>query len=323
MNPPPHTALESRIRDALAHQGAALQPPDVHPDDVLVRTLGRTPTRSRAPRLLLAAAAVALVAAGGIAIAAHRGDAPAAGSESPGGTAFHWVTSTVQFQAASVEVDAAGRTFVPPQDTQVHSDPGTPNQYTTLELEWTDGGTPMRIYVYFDSNGSDWWASEIRTYDGSLGGEWVVQTGQWFRSPLRAAFQGDLDAGPLHIHGLTLKVFAEPAKCDTADAPMVLVPTETSITVPGGPVSGYATAVRLLDRATCQPVDVSAVRVDVTVDDPTIVELVDDGTPQMPKGDIRVNMHTLKAGATKVHVRALDPTTGVLIDEAVIDVTAT
>jgi hypothetical protein len=318
-----NTTLEDRVRDVLVRQAASLQPPDIHPDDAVVVVsdeLSSRRGRSRR-RLLVAAAAAILMTAGAVALVNHRGDRPAAGDESPGSAAFTFKTSTVQLEAASVVVETAGRSFAPPADVAVHSDPGTPNDYTTLELEWTDNGTPMRINMYFTSDATDWWANELRTYDGSASGEWIEMQGEYFRSQLGTAFHGDLDAGPLHIRGMTLTVFPEPAACGTTDKLMALSPTETAIDVPGSPVSGYATSVYLLDTATCQPVDVSTVRVDVTVDDPTIVELVDDGDLGLPTGVIRVNMHSLQSGPTKVHVKISDPATGVLIDEAVIGVT--
>jgi hypothetical protein len=319
-----NTATEDRVREVLARQAAALVVPDVRVDDVTVVEPSARGKRASAGRLLLAAATVAVVGAGAIVIAQHRGESPAAGdsTESPGNAVFTYVTPTVQFAATSIEVRTAGRTFVPPSDTTVHSDPGTPNEYTTLELEWNDGGIPMRINLYFASDGTNWWASEIRTYDGSAGGEWITQEGQFFRTPLQSTFQGDLDAGPLHIRGLSLKAFPPPLGCHAVDKTKALVASEPVIVVPGAPVSGYATSVSLIDTATCQPVDVNTVRVDVTVDDPTIVELVHDIEPVMPTGVIRVNMHTLRAGTTKVHVKVSDPETGAPIDEVAIDVTA-
>ncbi len=125
--------------------------------------------------------------------------------------------------ATSMEVDAGGRTFVPPAATRVNSDPGTPNQYTTLELEWDAQGVPMRIYMYFASDGTNWWATELRTYDGSPGGEWIEMPGTYFRSPLGTAYQGDLDIRSLHIHGLKLEAFRRPDVCTNPGKPLALV----------------------------------------------------------------------------------------------------
>jgi hypothetical protein len=316
-----NTALENRVRDVLVRQAAALQPPDIHPDDAVVVATDEVSVRRGRSRLLVAAVAAVVMAAGAVAIVNHRGDRPATGEEPPGDATFTFKTSTVQLEAESVEVETAGRSFVPPAGVDVNSDPGTPNEYTTLELEWADDGTPMRINMYFTSDGTDWWANELRTYDGSASGEWIEMQGEYFRSPLEAAFHGDLDAGPLHIRGMTLSVFPKPVACGRTDTPIALAPSQPVIDVPAAPVSGYATSVYLLDTATCRPVDVSAVHVDMSVDDPTVVELVDDGAIASPTGVIRVDMHALQAGPTKVHVKISDPATGVLIDEAVIDVT--
>ena len=46
------------------------------------------------------------------------------------------------------------------------------------------GGVEMRLNIYFASDGHDWWANEIRTYNGKSPGDWIEYTGTFFRTPL-------------------------------------------------------------------------------------------------------------------------------------------
>ncbi len=200
----------------------------------------------------------------------------------------------MQLDADSVEVDAGGRTFVPPADTMVNGDPGTPNQYTTLELEWDAQGVPMRIYIYFASDGTDWWATEIRTYDGSPGGEWIEMPGEYFRSPLGTPYTGDLDLSALQIHGLKLEAFIRPAACNSPDKPFALVSDYAKIeadAVPTGSLA-FGAGAKLIDTTTCSPAPTSDVTVTVTSDNPDIATVVPGlpDLPELPVGVIRVDL---------------------------------
>ena len=315
--------LEVRVRDVFARQAAALHPPDVRPDDAVV-VVG-SPRGDRRPRgrLLVAAAAAVMLISGGIVIANRdTGEEPGAGSETTNG--FHFATAQVQLDADSVEVDAGGRTFVPPADTMINSDPGTPNEYTTLELEWDAQGVPMRINIYFASDGTDWWATEIRTYDGSPSGEWIEMPGEYFRSAIGAAYTGDLDLPSLHIHGLRLEAFRRPAACDFPDKPLALVSDWAQIDVAAAPNGdfAYAATAKLIDTATCLPTSISDVVVSITSDNPDIAT-VREGTPVVsdPRiGVIRIELALPNAGATTIHVAVSDKTTNELIDQVDIPV---
>jgi len=125
------------------------------------------------------------------------------------GNAVHWQTEVVDLQVADFWIQASGQRFtaaVP--DVAVHSDPGNAT-YRTLEVTWQEHGVEMRLNLYFDGDASSWWVSEIRVYDGTAPGEWVGRKGTWFKSPLGAAWAGDLDlsveGGALHIGGLVLR----------------------------------------------------------------------------------------------------------------------
>lgn len=131
----------------------------------------------------VSASIVALLAVGGVV----RGDVV--------GKRIEWETDSgrVRLVATALAITANGKVFtVGDAAVTVHGDRGD-GLYWTLEAEWAEQGAPMRLYVYFMSDGTDWWASSIRTYDGSPRGEWVVYEGPFFRTPLGKPFAGDLD----------------------------------------------------------------------------------------------------------------------------------
>jgi hypothetical protein len=277
------------------------------------------PRGGRRPRgrVLLVAAAAGLLALAGAAIATRSPDTRSA-NDAPAGSSFHFATPQVVLDAASVVVDAGGRSFVPPTDVAIHSDPGTPNQYTTLELEWNAQGVPMRIYMYFASDGTNWWATEIRTYDGSAAGEWIEMPGKYFTSPLGTAFQGDLDLRSLHIHGLKLEAFRRPDACTNPGKPLALVADYAKVDSPPGM---YGASVTLIDTATCAPAPIDRVTISTSTDDPEIATILNDPQgPELPIGRLRISLDLPKAGTTTVHVVVRDRTTNELIDQVDIPV---
>ena len=162
------TNIEDQVRVVLRSQADAMQIPDAPPDVQLARVI-EMPTRHGRSRLLLGAAAAVLLIASVVALAQRRSE-PSATSDAP---AFHFETSTVVLDATSVQVDAAGQTFVPGADLRVAGDPGMTNESTTLELTWHERGIEQRVNIYFTSDGTDWWAKEIWTYDGQPSGDWI------------------------------------------------------------------------------------------------------------------------------------------------------
>ncbi len=71
-----------------------------------------------------------------------------------------------------------------------HSDPGDAT-YTTLELTWPDGNnnaTEMRLFMYFKSDGDNWWVNEMRTYDGTIPGDWIYYRNNYFSTPRGSMF---------------------------------------------------------------------------------------------------------------------------------------
>ena len=297
------TLTEDRIRNVLANQAAAMRVPEVTSSDEFAKVI-ELPTPHRRPRLLVVTAAAGLLLAAGFVVAQRRTDNSA--TEAPAAaTGFHFETTTVLLDAASVEVTVADKSFVPPSDVVVEGDPGLGNEYTTLELTWHDQGVEQRIYIYFTSDGTNWWANQINTYDGQVNGEWVEQQGEFFKSPLGGAYAGDLDLPNLKIRDMRLEAFRRPSACDSPTGPVALIANYPKI---DSFVGGYGATLKLVDPTTCQPVAVSNYTFEYRSDDPTIATLSPDqpNIPDYPPTLTRVGLDLVAPGSTVIHVVAKD-----------------
>jgi hypothetical protein len=123
-----------------------------------------------------------------------------------------WKTNVVSLKAKNLVITADDRRFAPPAVVDLHSDAGDA-RYWTLEATWFEAGIEMRMNVYFAADDTDWWATEIRTYNGRDPADWIEYGGTFFKSPLGKPYTGDLDIsstdptpGRLMIKGLVLKV---------------------------------------------------------------------------------------------------------------------
>lgn len=87
----------------------------------------------------------------------------------------------------------------------------------TLEIEWNEHGSEMRLYIYLRADTTEWESHEIRTYDGAPDGNWVYYYGPFFQSAVGSTFTGDVDltsdssdrgvTGRLHFTNLRLTAF--------------------------------------------------------------------------------------------------------------------
>jgi hypothetical protein len=298
------TDLDDKIRDLLVQLDQATPAPPSFDD------LGRPAPadRWRAGPMVAAAAIVVLGVGGIVAVGGgDRGPATQQASSSAGTqdvSEFHWATPTVTLDAASVEVITSDRTWVPTDDLVVVGDPGRPNESTTLELTWHDDGIEQRVFLYFASDGVDWWVREIRTYDGQVDGEWVEPSaqGEYFRSPLGSAFVGDLDLPNLQIKGMTLEAFLPPVVCDNPITPIALVADYPTI---NSGIGGAVATFQMIDTTTCTPVPVADFQFEYVSDDPAIVKVdppeVVDGYPEIKS---RVELNLLAPGSTTVRATA-------------------
>ena len=294
------TNIEDQIRFVLRSQADAMHVPDVRSDDQVAR-IGAPPPRRRA-RLSIALVAAVVVVVSGIAVALRRAEPPAAGTSS-----FHFETPTVRLDASSVEVVIGDQTFVPTSDVRVEGDPGTPNEYTTLELSWHDRGIEQRINMYFTSDGTDWWANEIRTYNGQVNGDWIepAAQGEYFKRSLGVAYVGGLDLPNLRIQDMTLEVFRRPAACDGATDPIALIADYPIIdSFPGG----FGASFQLLDTATCTAIPVEPYTFEYTSDDLTVAAVAVPQTdfPDYPPAKTRLELQLVGPGTTAIHATAKD-----------------
>ena len=108
-----------------------------------------------------------------------------------------WDTGHIRLQADDFYLEADGVTYLANVDhVEIGGDwDSANNTYGTIELEWTEHGNDMRLYVYFQATTEMWWCDEIRTYDGHKddGTRWIYYYGEFFKSPVGSAFDGDVD----------------------------------------------------------------------------------------------------------------------------------
>ncbi|OGD83981.1 hypothetical protein A2165_02795 [Candidatus Curtissbacteria bacterium RBG_13_40_7] len=87
-----------------------------------------------------------------------------------------WETPQVSLKTNGFYIKVNGKTFTGNSQSTIRSDPGNPT-YTTLEVEWKEKNVPMRLYMYFSADGTNWKVTEVRTYNGKNPGDWVIYNG--------------------------------------------------------------------------------------------------------------------------------------------------
>jgi hypothetical protein len=295
--------LEDRIRAALRHQADSMRVPEASPDDRLLR-VAHPPQRPQWGRVVLAAAAI--VAVGGGALVVQGRDDSSGTRVVPGAPVrvHHFETPTVVMDAASVEVIAGGRSWVPPADVTVAGDPGLPNEKSTLELTWHDGEMEQRIFIYFKSDGIDWWADQIRTYNGEHHGDWLepAASGEFFRSPLGTAFSGDLELPNLRIESMVLQAFVPPDVCGTTSASSVLVADYPVADMAAD--SGFGASFQVVDTASCEPLPVAEFTFEFAAADPSIVTINTKQIDGYPPAKFRIGLRPLAEGTTTITATA-------------------
>lgn len=343
-------AFDARLRSGLDTIASTtrVRPPERF--DPSVMPLGVDEASPRRFKPILAMAAVAAVTVAGLlAIGTRDEEEPAHQNQPPPaapGPAFRYETPTVRLEAVTIEVLTASGTFVPTADVVVEGDPGMPDQYTTLELWWHDD-VEQRIDIYFASDGVTWWASEIRTYDGTDSADWSepIATGRFFERPLGTPYTGDVDLPNLRITGMTLEAFIDPAACESPTAPVALIADYPAIR--GWSSGGFGLSFQVYDTATCTPLPIDGYTFEFTIDDLAVATVVDIGpiggpdvdtayvttpddvptstAPERPQFDdikSRVQLDFTEPGSTVLHATARD-TTGAIVGTVDIPITVT
>jgi hypothetical protein len=327
--------LAAELRQLFDRQAGAIRVENRVWDDAPMVTANALDSRSRSRPALAAivslAAAVALVV-GVVAIAPGGNGVYVAGQ--PGSpSAVRFGTAQVNLAADNLQIEAGGQHFSAGGSTvAVNSDPGTPDKYTTLELAWNERGVEMRLNIYFASNGLQWWATEIRTYNGKSPGDRIEYTGTFFRTPLGREFTGDIDlraddgSGRLQLSGVHLQPFLPPAVCRNATTPFALNLLYDRIDIPTG-ADGFGIGVtQLLDTASCSAVaDPHLYEYDWTITDPAVAKIDVDkpwrselhGADPTKSVDIAPTGH----GHTDLHVVARRKSNGQVVATADMPVT--
>jgi hypothetical protein len=192
-----------------------------------------------------------------VGVAGSGAEEPTESTGVPENNAVQWQTETVSLSADNFYIIANGQTFTADvAGVEVGGDPGSAT-YTTLEVEWEEHGVPMRLYMYFESDGSIWQAYEIRTYDGSPGGEWIYYEGPSFTTPLGKAYQilsfaREYYGDGLYFENLSLQAFtsAEAGPGTTVEVtpePTAETITSTIPTTISGPADCHNVAVSIGD----------------------------------------------------------------------------
>jgi CARDB len=167
---------------------------------------------------------------------------------------INWRTPYAFLAAEDLSILANGREFTASQASSlaVHSDPGNPD-YTTLEIEWNESNTEMRLYIYFYAEtiaGSNpprrqWGVSSIRTYNGNTPGDWIFYNyrtslgniGSPYISPmlnLTSNEPGGLP-GELKIKNLQMQAFLqEQTLTPTPPTPTPVIDCNTDADCPSG-----------------------------------------------------------------------------------------
>ncbi len=138
----------------------------------------------------------------------------------------HWSTNTVSLSADDFYIIAGGKKFSSPTTALVHSDPGNPN-YTTLEIEWSDNGIPMQFYMYLKADANKWTVYEMRTYDGTLAGNWIYyKADNYFSAPIGASvgvidrdIESGISANKIHFTHMSLSTTLKGSTYPSSPAP--------------------------------------------------------------------------------------------------------
>ncbi|KKQ35995.1 MAG: hypothetical protein US53_C0067G0008 [Candidatus Woesebacteria bacterium GW2011_GWA1_37_7] len=226
-----------------------------------------------------------------------------------------WDTQFVKLTASDFFILVGGKRFSAKdiQLSRLASDPGDRN-YTTFEAGWMENGVEMRLYMNFRADNQNWWAYEIKTYDGNSPGDWKIFTkiAPYFKTPLGQTFVSDVvgltsDDGTASIYfkDLFLEAFAnsEPISANYTLTPPpgtdINMQITTSLANPE-----YGVSAKLYDKNGNIVSDQSDYRYEWNVEFPNIASVSLDSTclsgmvPPCP--DTHAVFRALEPGSTKI-----------------------
>lgn len=183
---------------------------------------------------------------------------------------------------------------------------------SNLRLEGNRDRVPVLVEFDFESDGTDWWASEIRTSLGESRTNWLRETGEFFRSPLGTTFSGDLTLDHLAMTGLEVLAFKKPVACLIPKHALAIGFGEPYATIYTGFHIDYwrepATTelqLQLLDSNTCVPSNLGNLVVEVNVVDPSVFSF-DRLVDHEEVGVFGLQLAVNRAGATRIEVLVRD-----------------
>lgn len=235
-------------------------------------------------------------------------------SDSPDEVAGPLVFETAQVRLAveSLSIEANGRTFTADRTSLVSGWRDPSNRLSPMEISWSEHGTEMRLLMQFVSDGTSWWADEIRSFDGKEPGSWLVEQGVFFKSPLGQQFVGDASLEHVGLTGLRLQAFTTPEPCIRPTKPVAIVPLGHEVHGWAAPGNGTGFAAMLVSTGSCQRIhNLEHVRFEVEIEDNSIAEpspmTLERGVPST---DIVIH----GPGETMLNVIAIDTQTQTPID---------
>ncbi len=250
---------------------------------------------------------------------------------------YHFETKSVRLAADQIQLTYDGETFDysltvyldsdgteldEPMDAGVLAigEVGTWQESANLRLMGDKDRVPVLVEFDFESDGSDWWVSEIRTSYNEGEAEWNKETGEFFRSPLGTTFSGDLTLEHLAMTALEVEAFRSPLACLAPRHAFALGLNHPYATIYSGFNIDYwrepATTelqLRLFDSASCTPSDIDGLDVEVNVVDPTVFSL-DEIVDHEEVGVFGLQLAVNRAGGTRIEVLVRD-STGLVVSE--------
>jgi hypothetical protein len=263
-----HDELEAHLAELFDRQARAFPDTTREWSDIPVASVAaiderRKQRRARTPFGVVTGIAAAIMLVVGVMNFGQSGGRirvkpPVQGQPLGGPVTWDSEHNLVQFKADDFVITASGKQFsAQGAQVDVHSDAGNPD-YWTQEMTWQEHGVEMRLYIYFASDGRDWWASEIRTYNGRADGDWIEYHGTYFKTPLGEPFTGALDltdpatGSSLHVKGLRLQVHPKKLDCSVGTGRFAIASSFERPAIELGRGAGeMGTEMWLVDRTSC------------------------------------------------------------------------